>query len=79
MALEILVSLPTAFSVAPRPLFSFRQAQYVQVCPLKPEPFCKRLQSIRLQWVPGHSFPPGNDAADELASRGALLVPPEIP
>ena len=35
--------------------------------------------SIRLQWVPGHSFLPGNDAADELARRGVLLVPSEIP
>ena len=35
--------------------------------------------SIRLQWVPGHSFLPGNDAADELARRGALLAPPAIP
>ena len=33
--------------------------------------------SIRLQWVPGHSFLPGNDAADELARRGALLAPPQ--
>ena len=35
--------------------------------------------SIRLQWVPGHSFVPGNDTADELARRGALFAPSEIP
>ena len=32
--------LPTALCVALKPLFSFRQAQYVQVFPLKPAPFC---------------------------------------
>ena len=35
--------LPTAFSVALRPLFPFQQAQYVQVFPLKPAPFCTLL------------------------------------
>ena len=35
--------------------------------------------SIRLQWAPGHSFFPGNDVADELARRGALLAPSAIP
>ena len=32
--------LPTALSVALRPLFPFQQAQYVQVFPLKSAPFC---------------------------------------
>ena len=35
--------------------------------------------SIRLQWVPGHSFLQRNDTADELARRGALLAPSAIP
>ena len=40
LATAALVYLPTALSVVLRPLFPFRQAQYVQVFPLKPAPFC---------------------------------------
>ena len=35
--------------------------------------------SIRLQWNPAHWFLAENDEADELARRGALLVPSAIP
>ena len=122
-----LAYLPTALSVASRPPFPSQQAQYAQVFPLKPAPFCKLFaglgstnksaislifssyltvalssppcsllhlsfylnlcqklsslfsSSIRLQWVSGDSFLPDDDAADELARRGALLVPSAIP
>ena len=121
--------LPTALSVALRPLFPFQQAQYAPVFPLKPALFCTLIAglgstnkfatsllllsnscsvhatlfsppsfllsqtlwqiwqelsslsscSIGLQWVPEYSFLPGNDTADDLARRGALLAPSAIP
>ena len=122
--------LPTALSMALRSLFPFRQAQYVQVSPLKPAPFCTLFAGLGstiksaifllfyyltlvLSWPPcpllhhssylklcgrsgrncllsspvlldyngspGHSFLPGNDAANKLARRGALFAPSTIP
>ena len=41
LAKAALAYLPTALSVALRPLFPFQQAQYAQVFLLKPAPFCK--------------------------------------
>ena len=41
LAKVALVYLPTALSVALRPTFPFRQAQYAQVSLLKPAPACK--------------------------------------
>ena len=38
--------LPSALSVALRPLFLFRQAKYVQVFPLNPAPFCTLFTGI---------------------------------
>ena len=35
--------------------------------------------SVRLQWFSGHLFLSANNAADELARRGALLAPSAIP
>ena len=115
--------LPTALSVALRPLFPSQQAQYAQVFPLKLEPtctlsaglgstnksaislpfsyyltlvlssppcpflhlsfylnLCQKLfslfsSSIRLQWVPGHSFLPDDDAADKLPDGERYLFP----
>ena len=122
LARAVLVYLQTALWMAQRSPFSFQQAQYVQVFPLKPAPFCtlfaglgstnksatllfssyltlalssppsfllpqslwQKLSffsscSIRLQWVPGHSFLPENNVADQLARQGALLMPSAIP
>ena len=41
LAKAALAFLPTAHFVALRPLFSFRQAQFVEDFPLKPVAFCK--------------------------------------
>ena len=38
--------LPTAISVAQRPIFPFQHTQYVQVFPLKPAPFCTLIAGL---------------------------------
>ena len=47
--------------------------------PIWQELFSFSFCSIRLQWVPGHSFLPESNATDELARRGALLAHSAIP
>ena len=89
LAVAALVSLPTANFVALRPPFSFRQAQFVGVFPLKfaiallfssfffiSNPLAGTVFSPVLPGYnrSGHSFLPENDAANKLAWRGALLL-----
>ena len=122
--------LPTALSVALRPLFHFRQAQYAPVFSLRPVPFCTLFAGLgstnksaisllfcyltlvlssppcpflhlffylklcgrsgrncllSLPVLSGYNGSPStcfswvNDTADDLARRGALLVPSAIP
>ena len=82
LAKAALAYLPTALYVALRPPFSFQQAQYAQVFPLKPAPSCKLFAGIGSSNRSASSLPlflPGNDAADEPARREALLMPSAIP
>ena len=46
LARAALAYLPTALSVALRQLFPFQLAQYAQVIPLKPTPFCTLFASL---------------------------------
>ena len=123
LAKAALAYLPTALSVALRPLFLFQQVQYAQVFRLKPGPFCTlfadlgstnksaiflllldsrsvlssifSLISNSVADLAGTVFPLlrfyqatmgprtlisyGNDTANEVARRGALLAPSANP
>ena len=74
-AISLLFSsyLTLALSLLP---CSLHLSFYLNLCQ---KPFSLFSSSIRLKWVPGHSFLPDDDAADELARRGALLVPSAMP
>ena len=65
--LTLVLSSPPFFHISQTLLQIWQELSSLSLC------------SIRLQWIPGHSFLPGNDAADELARWGALLAPSAFP
>ena len=71
-------SMPFLFSFSPTLALSW------PLCPLHSSNPLADLPSLSsctlgLQWIPEHSFLPRNSATDELARRGALLVPSAVP
>ena len=83
-----LAYLPAALLLALRPPFPFRQAQYVQVFPLKPAPFCKlsngfgstyksatSLLQLSLSYLLHHSFYLNLSGG---SGRNCLLIPPVL-
>ena len=56
LARAALAYLPTALSVALRPLFPFQQAQFAQVFPLKPTPFCTLFAGVGSTNKPANSL-----------------------
>ena len=67
--------LPTALSVALRPLFPFRQAQYAQVFLLKPGQFCKLFAGFSSTNKPATSLLLLSDSRSVLAT---LSSPPSF-
>ena len=73
--LPLLFSFYLALVLSSPPSFLLLQALWLNWQELSSLFSC----SIILQWVPRHSFLPGNDTADELARRKVLLAPSAIP
>ena len=65
--------LPTALSVALRPLFPFQQAQYAQVFPLRPAPFCKLFAGLGSTNKPATSLLLLSDSRSVLSSVFPLI------
>ena len=75
-AISLLFSCYLTLALSLLPCSLFHLSFYLNLCQ---KLFSLFSSSIRLQWVPGHSFLPDDDAADELARRGALLIPSAMP
>ena len=72
LARVALAYLPTALFVALRPLFPFRQAQYVQVFLLKPGPFCTIFAGLGSANKPAISLLLLSDSCSILATLSSL-------
>ena len=76
-AISLLFSYYLTLALSSPPCSLLHLSFYLNLCQ---KLFSLFSSSIRLQWVPKHSFlPDDDDAADKLARRGALLVPSAIP
>ena len=82
MALFLLAKtnlLPTTHFVALRPSLPFRQAQYVQVSPLKPAPFCRVFAGPGSTNKSAISLLRLSLCSRQLSGRNFLLVLPVLP
>ena len=75
-AISLLFSPYLALALSSPPCFLLHLYFYLNLCQKLSS---LSSSSIKLQWFPGHSFLPDDDAADELAKRRALRVPSAMP
>ena len=78
-AISLLFSYYLTLVLSSPPCSLLHLSSYLKLCDRSIRNCLLSFCSIRLKWIPGDSFLPGNDAADELARRRALFAPSVIP